>query len=143
MALPSSGPISIGDINVEKGVSRTTANTSLQQLVSDFAAYGVDPNQPYAISEFYGKSYGQQYYQFTLSSGNTNFECSIQSSGDTVYGSNSTLENNTTLYTNTVLTTPYNGGGKYYYNYALEYTSTSQIIINGSGIVDNTPGNPC
>jgi hypothetical protein len=66
MALPSSGQISMGDINVEKGVSRTTPNTSLQQLVSDFAAYGVDPNQPYAISEFYGKSYAQ-YYTYILS----------------------------------------------------------------------------
>lgn len=141
MALPSSGQISMGDINVEKGVSRTTANTSLQQLVSDFAAYGVDPNQPYAISEFYGKSYGSSYYSFTLSSGNTIFECEEQSSGATIYGSNSVFENNVILYSNTLLTTPYNGGNKYYYKYPDGYAST-QISINGSGDVSNV-GSPC
>ena len=58
--LPSSGStLSIGMINVEKGVSSGTTNSSLQQLTFDFSGSSVDQNQPYAISEFYGKSYGQ------------------------------------------------------------------------------------
>jgi hypothetical protein len=61
--LPSSGStLSIGMINVEKGVSSGTTNSSLQQLTFDFSGSSVDQNQPYAISEFYGKSYSQVYY---------------------------------------------------------------------------------
>lgn len=65
MALPSSGSISMGDINVEMGRSRTFSNTTLAgsgtppasgSLVASYAA--VNQVSPFAISEFYGKSYG-------------------------------------------------------------------------------------
>lgn len=65
MALPSSGPISFGDINVEASRTRNTANTQLSggstptagSLVKLYESSGVDQNAPHTISEFYGKSY--------------------------------------------------------------------------------------
>lgn len=63
MALPSSGQISMGDINVELGRSRTTANTSLAGGSTPTAGslFGlanntVNKTAPHAISEFYGYS---------------------------------------------------------------------------------------
>ena len=61
MALPSSGQISMGDINVELGRTRTTANTSLAggstpAAGSLFALANVNKVAPHAISEFYGYS---------------------------------------------------------------------------------------
>ena len=56
MALPSSGQISMGDINVELGRSRTTANTSLAGSLFSLANNTVNKTAPHAISEFYGYS---------------------------------------------------------------------------------------
>lgn len=61
MTLPSSGRLSMGDINVELGRSRTTANTSLaggsnptSNSLFGLANSTVNKNAPHAISEFYG-----------------------------------------------------------------------------------------
>jgi hypothetical protein len=61
MSLPSTGPISIGDINVELGMSRTQANTSLWDMERGFYAVlnqaSVNkPNQakPCSLSEWRG-----------------------------------------------------------------------------------------
>ena len=63
MPLPSSGQISMGDINVELGRSRTTANTSLAGgstptagSLFGLATSAVNKTAPHAISEFYGYS---------------------------------------------------------------------------------------
>ena len=63
MALPNSGQISMGDINVELGRSRTTANTSLAGgstptagSLFSLANNTVNKTAPHAISEFYGYS---------------------------------------------------------------------------------------
>lgn len=61
MALPTSGPISMGDINVELGNPREDPNTYLAGGVSPFvgslfgqASSSVNKIAPHAISEFYG-----------------------------------------------------------------------------------------
>ena len=63
MPLPSSGQISMGDINVELGRSRTTANTSLAGgstptagSLFGLATSAVNKVAPHKISEFYGYS---------------------------------------------------------------------------------------
>ena len=63
MPLPSSGQISMGDINVELGRSRTTANTALAGGSTPTAGslFGlanstVNKTAPHRISEFYGYS---------------------------------------------------------------------------------------
>jgi hypothetical protein len=63
MPLPSSGPISMGDINVELGRSRTTANTALAGgstpsagSLFGLAGSSVNKTAPHRISEFYGYS---------------------------------------------------------------------------------------
>ena len=59
MTLPSSGQLSIGDIQVEMGRSATTANSSLQTLSNEAAEFdaeqrpNITPGAPYAMSEFY------------------------------------------------------------------------------------------
>jgi len=70
MALPSSGPISMGDINVEAGLTRNTANTKLagassptvDSLFGIYTTAGVNQTPPHAISEFYGISYTTTLY---------------------------------------------------------------------------------
>lgn len=57
MALPSSGQISMQDINTEYGVASTTANSSTENRTFNFAAAGVDQNRGYAFSEFYSETY--------------------------------------------------------------------------------------
>jgi len=61
MPLPSSGQISMGDINVELGRSRTTADTLLAggSTPTEGSLFGlanntVDKTAPHQISEFYG-----------------------------------------------------------------------------------------
>ena len=63
MPLPSSGQISMGDINVELGRGRTTANTSLAGgstpaagSLFGLAGSSVNKTAPHRISEFYGYS---------------------------------------------------------------------------------------
>jgi hypothetical protein len=63
MPLPSSGQISMGDINVELGRGRTTANTSLAGgstptagSLFGLASSAVNKVAPHKISEFYGYS---------------------------------------------------------------------------------------
>jgi len=70
MPLPSSGPISMGDINEEAGLTRNTANTKLagastptnDSLFGIYALSGVDQTAPHKISEFYGISYTTTLY---------------------------------------------------------------------------------
>jgi hypothetical protein len=137
MALPSSGPISIGDINVEKGVSRTTANTSLQQLTSDFAGSGVDQNQPYAISEFYGKSYGV-YYTYVLSNpyDDSASACTDNDPPNTIYtGVNiqsisdvNTGAHTPIFYSDQALSSRYSGNSKWY-----RFNNSFSIQLNNNG----------
>jgi hypothetical protein len=61
MPLPTSGQISMGDINVELGRGRTTANTALAggSTPTDGSLFGlatsaVNKTAPHRISEFYG-----------------------------------------------------------------------------------------
>ena len=55
MALPASGQISMGDVNVELGLARATANTALGQA-SFRTLSGVAAGQIRLGADFYGKS---------------------------------------------------------------------------------------
>jgi hypothetical protein len=73
MALPSSGQISMGDINVELGRARTTTNTLLAGGSTPIAAslFGlanssVNKVAPHSISEFYGYNNAPTNYNLTI-----------------------------------------------------------------------------
>lgn len=58
MTLQGSGQISISNINVEKGLTSTTANSSLLTLsttnINSASTYRPDTLQPHSMSEFHG-----------------------------------------------------------------------------------------
>lgn len=65
MALPSSGQISFGDMNVEAERTRNSANTKMAggspavsgSLVYAFAQSGVSQTSPFTVTSFKGKTY--------------------------------------------------------------------------------------
>lgn len=76
MSLPSSGSISMSQINSEAGLSSTQSNSSTEQRTWDYAVAGVNQDRGYAFSEFYGKtfSYGNSitlYYYYPWDGGNS------------------------------------------------------------------------
>lgn len=115
MALPSSGPLSLNDIRVE--LQQASTNVSLGAL-SNLAGF-TDPD---AVSEFYGYSYANYNTVSIINApeGSSAAACALSDEDDiTLYFSGSggtpacpTLT--TTLYTNTSLTTPYNGDGQWF-----------------------------
>lgn len=66
MSLPSSGQISMSQINSEAGFSSTQANSSTETRTYNYAAAGVDQSRSYAFSEFYSKTYTSFSYSDTL-----------------------------------------------------------------------------
>ncbi len=116
--LPSSGPLSINDIRVE--LQQSQANSSLRSL-SNLAGFST----PDAISEFYGYSY-TNYRSFSIyDQGQSQGEvCNIidqdnltlyfyESGGD---GSPACPNVSVTLYTDTALTTPFDGADRWYHS---------------------------
>jgi len=115
MALPSSGPLSLNDIRVE--LQQAQANSSLDAL-SNLAGF----TNPDAVSEFYGYSYAA-YNTFAIYNNpfSTSGEACASRGADnlTLYfaGSGGTAAcptTSVTLYTNTSLTTAFNGGDQFY-----------------------------
>jgi hypothetical protein len=115
MALPSSGQLSLNDIRVE--LQEAQANSSLGTL-SNLAGF-TDPD---AVSEFYGYSYAN--YN-TVSIINTQYSSSKDACDDTgednltLYfsgtgGTPACPATGDTLYTNSALTTVFNGGSNWY-----------------------------
>ena len=115
MALPSSGQLSLNDIRVE--LQEAQANSSLGTL-SNLAGF-TDPD---AVSEFYGYSYAN--YN-TVSIINTQYFDSQDACDDTkdddltLYfsgtgGTPACPATGDTLYTNSALTTVFNGGSNWY-----------------------------
>ena len=117
--LPLSGPLSINDIRLELGQAQ--ANSALRSL-SNLAGFST----PDAISEFYGYPPAVNYRTFSIfDSGTTQGEvCNIldqdnltlyfyESGGD---GSPACPNAGVTLYTDTALTTAYDGGDKWYHS---------------------------
>ena len=112
MALPASGTISLNDIRVE--LQRASTNVSLGAM-SNLVGF-VDPD---AVSEFYGYSY-PLYNTFEVVNDGRNSSagaCSLLGDDDlTLYftgsgGTPACPAQGVTLYTNSALTTAYNGGG--------------------------------
>jgi len=115
MALPSSGQLSLNDIRVE--LQEAQANSSLGTL-SNLAGF-TDPD---AVSDFYGYSYAN--YN-TVSIINTQYFDSQDACDDTkdddltLYfsgtgGTPACPATGDTLYTNSALTTVFNGGSNWY-----------------------------
>ena len=115
MALPSSGQLSLNDIRVE--LQEAQANSSLGTL-SNLAGF-TDPD---AVSDFYGYSYAN--YN-TVSIINTQYSDSQDACDDTgeddltLYfsgtgGTPVCPATGDTLYTNSTLTTVFNGGSNWY-----------------------------
>lgn len=155
--IPTSGQFSMGDINVELGLTRTTANTSLAGGVtpvstSQFGRANSSRNKvaPHAMSEFRG--YVNKSITFSsastvsAASGTTNFSGTVTIVGASVIfkafatfftaplnvNTSITINGNTrTAFRNTVGTTQSNtftlAPGTYNYN-------GSVIISNGAGI---------
>lgn len=123
MALPTSGPLSFSAINTELGRS-STAQMSLQ--TAETGGYvAINPNSPsrpngsapYAVSEWYGynQSAGPASYSYAFSSSgstNTGTACGYFF-GLSLYSASSSLYAGVTLYTNSSLTTVFNGGNLY------------------------------
>jgi hypothetical protein len=118
MALPSSGPLGIDAIRTE--LQQSQGNNSLRTL-SSLAGFST----PDAISEFYGYSY-TNYRSFSIyDQGQSQGEvCNIidqdnltlyfyESGGD---GSPACPNVSVTLYTDTALTTPFDGADRWYHS---------------------------
>jgi hypothetical protein len=137
--LPSSGStLSIGMINVEKGVSSGTTNSSLQQLTFDFSGSSVDQNQPYAISEFYGKTYNGSGYPFYFSTGYTTYiDVCLENIVFTLYTNVTSIDDidvgNTIFYENSFLSNRYNGNNKWY-KITPNYSNYGSILIDSNGV---------
>jgi hypothetical protein len=109
MALPSSGPLSINDIRVELGQAQ--ANSSLRSL-SSLAGFST----PDAISEFYGYSAANYNFVYLVNTptGDPSSACRVEGEVIQVYfegsgGAEACPSGGQTLYTNTGLTTPFDG----------------------------------
>ena len=136
MALPSSGALSINDIRVE--LQEAQANSSLGAL-SNLAGF-TDPD---AVSDFYGYSYAN--YN-TVSIINTQYPDSQDACDDTgeddltLYfsgtgGTPVCPATGDTLYTNSTLTTAFNGGSNWYKSSecGASYYILSSGFIEGDG----------
>ena len=115
MTLPASGTISLNDIRIE--LQQASANVSLGAM-SNLVGF-VDPD---AVSEFYGYSY-PLYNTLTINEiPKDTYEdaCELADSDKkTVYfagggGTPACPAQGVTLYTNSALTTAYNGDGQWY-----------------------------
>jgi len=115
MALPSSGQLSLNDIRVE--LQEAQANSSLGTL-SNLAGF-TDPD---AVSEFYGYSYANYNTVSIINTQYSKSEDACDDTGDddlTLYfsgtgGTPACPATGDTLYTNSALTTVFNGGSNWY-----------------------------
>lgn len=136
MALPSSGPLSLNDIRVE--LQQAQANSSLGAL-SDLAGFAA----PDAVSDFYGYSYPNYNTVSIVNApeGSSAAACALSDEDDiTLYfsgggGTPACPIITTTLYTNTGLTTPYNGDGQWFKSQQCNasYFIMSNGFIDGAG----------
>lgn len=115
MTLPASGTISLNDIRVE--LQQASTNVSLGAM-SNLVGF-TDPD---AVSDFYGFSF-ENYNTVSIVNapeGGSAEACAIIEEDDlTLYfagsgGTPACPTISTTLYTNTALTTPYNGDGQWF-----------------------------
>lgn len=115
MTLPASGTISLNDIRVE--LQQASTNVSLDAL-SNLAGF----TNPDAVSEFYGFSYAN-YNTFEIVNSQqdgSDESCALFGDDDlTLYfsgsgGTPACPSTSVILYTNTALTTAFNGNAKYW-----------------------------
>ena len=137
MPLPSSGPISMGNMNTEKNISENTPNTYLSVLISGFNINKIDN---YAFSDFYGKSYGV-YYFYYLSYPYDDFASAcndpVEDPSYSVY-TKINIQNytdidvdNTIFYTDQIFSSTYNGNNKWY---KLITNNSFSVLIDSNGL---------
>ena len=146
MALPASGPISMNDMNTDRGIASGT------QIDLDTAAiaYGI-PTKPHGMNEFYGLSAGTPpsptpptYRTIQLGNppgdNNTAAACAI-TSGLTKYISYSfAITNGLVIYDNSALSTQTYNSDPYSGNYAMLYDTNAgfryAVTFDSAGVVN-------
>ena len=124
MSLPSSGTISMSQINTEAGFSSTTSNSSTENRTFNYAAAGVDQNRAYSFSEFYSKTY-------TSFANSDTLYCSYWYDGGQT--PNNAILDGWCSSADAAAHTAYVGGGPYYHTVYWNGTlgNGTQLYING------------
>jgi hypothetical protein len=141
MPLPATGPISMGDINVELGRPR---NTTISLDVAEHGTYAAinqnsvsrpSPTNPATISEWRSynhstiSSFGYEFGEFGSSTGLD--ACSFPSYQITLYSSSSYLFIGVRLFINSNVTTAFNGFDSYY----LDIIGDKSYQVNSTGYI--------
>lgn len=145
MALPSSGELSLGDINEELGRSRTSEISLNTAENGGYVAINVDSvsrpssTNPATVSEWYSYNHSAlppESDLFGIGS-STAIACSDLSSPTTLYWSTGAFGVGVQLFTNSILTNPVTA------NYVAWNGDTTVYELNGSGTVISNTGFSC
>ena len=143
MSIPSSGPISLADINTELGrnandeIGMSQAETGTYQTINTNNANANRPNgsAPHSIDEWYGYWHGFPTLITFSGGGRGNTEgsaCSDASSNRIYYSADITIGVNSYIYTDDTVPTLFNSIGT---NYEFIYIDLTVWAINSNGMI--------